>query len=155
MKDGASRVHSEIWDRALLEALFQQQMSDCVPMLIIRDLALVADNDGRAPLPTLAQRFRNFFAKRSQERKCRERPEVLTSVLQGSTSSSDDLESWRTLISDYASAELRDLVLVDEDVLAFRPDLWSRWPPGFRKALRDLAEMRLIEYFETLVKGGW
>ncbi len=156
MTDAANRVQSEqIWDRALLDALLHEDMSDSLRMLIVRDMALIADDAGRAPLPTLAQRIRNFFSKRLHEGKCKEHSEALAGVLYGKNAERQNLQAWEKLISAYAAASVGDFVAIDKDVLTFRPDLWSRWTPSFRKALRNVAETRLIEYFETRVEGGW
>ncbi len=139
----------------MLDAFLHEEMSDSLRMLILRDMALIADDSGRAPLPTLAQRIRNFFSKRLHEGKCQEHSQVLARVLSGQNAEPQKLELWEKLISDYAAASLSDLVAIDKDVLTFRPDLWLRWTPSFRKALRNIAETRLIEYFETRVEGGW
>lgn len=140
------------WDRPLLDSLFREPMSDCLRMLILRDMALIADDAGRAPIATLAQRFRNFFRKRCQEGKREERAEVLASR---EPLSEQSLEWWQKSINDYAVAEIDDFVFRNDDHLAFRPELWPHWTPGFRKALRNVAEARLIEYFDTRVEGGW
>ncbi len=151
-KPARHRNSAAIWDDQLLEELFRDPLSDSLRMLILRDMALIADDAGRAPLATLAQRFRNFFAKRQQEGKREERDEVLAS--RGALSQRS-LESWHKFISEHVLAEVSDFVLAEEERLAFRPELWARWSPGFRKALRNIAETRLIEYFETRVEGGW
>ena len=135
------------WDRALLDSLFRELMDDCLCMLLLRDMALIADDDGRAPIGTLAQRFRNFFSKRHQEGKQEERIHVLVS--------NQSLEWWQRVIAERATVQASDFFVRENDYLAFRTELWTNWTPGFRKALRNVAETRLIEYFETRVDGGW
>lgn len=152
----SERPASTIWDRALLDALFREPMSDCIRMLILRDMALIADESGRAPLATLAQRIRNFFAKRRQEGKTEERTEVLAIYPRHNEQDAQhSIELWRQWISDYAMSEIDDLMLPEDDHLTFLPELWMRWTPSFRKALRNIAETRLIEYFDSQVEGGW
>ena len=152
MRTTARSKKNAAWDRELLQELFREPLSDCLRVLIVRDLALIADDAGRAPLATLAQRFRNFFGKRQQEAKREERAEVLGS---GEALSQRSLAWWQKSIKEYALAEVDDFVVPEEDHLAFRPELWAKWSPAFRKALRNIAETRLIEYFETRVEGGW
>jgi hypothetical protein len=140
------------WDRALLDSLFGEPTDDCLRMLLIRDMALIADENGRAPIATLAQRFRNFFRKRSQEGKREERAEILAS---DQPLSGQSLDWWQRIVTERSTANASDFVIQDRDYLVFRSELWSRWTPGFRRALRNIAEARLLEYFDTRVEGGW
>jgi hypothetical protein len=135
------------WDQELLDSLFREPMRDSLRMLMIRDMALLAGNTGRAPVATLAQRFSNFFGKRHQEGKREERTHVLVS--------NQSLEWWQRVIRERAAREIRDLMIVDGDYLAFKPERWPQWTPGFRKAVRNVAETRLIEYFESRVETPW
>jgi hypothetical protein len=144
------------WDSALLDSLFREPMDSCVRLLIVRDMALIADDSGRAPIATLAQRFRNFFRKRLQEAKAEERPQMVAETCASNGPLCEQsLDWWQRMTVDRALASVGDLVFYDGDHLAFRAEHWSRWTPGFRKALRNIAEARLIEYFETRVDGGW
>src|SRR5512141_1463674 len=130
MRTTARSKENAVWERELLQELFREPLSDCLRVLIVRDLALIADDAGRAPLATLAQRFRNFFAKRQQEGKREERAEVLGS---GEPLSQRSLAWWQKSIKEYALAEVDDFVVPEEDHLAFRPELWAKWSPAFRK----------------------
>ncbi len=144
------------WDRALLDSLFGEPVGDPLRLLILRDMALIADDTGGAPIAILAQRFRNFFHKRCQEGKREERADVLASAFASNEPlSGKPLDWWQRFIAERARANASDLVVHDGERLAFRSELWARWTPGFRKALRNIAEARLIEYFDTRVEGGW
>jgi hypothetical protein len=145
-------MNAKIWDRPLLDSLFSEPMDDCLRMLILRDSALIANESGRAPLSTLAQRFRNFFLKRRQEGKHEERAEVFAS---DQPLSDKSVDWWQRKIVERATATASDFVVYADDYVVFHPERWSRWTPGFRKALRNIAEARLLEYFDTRVEGGW
>jgi hypothetical protein len=141
------------WDHALLEALWRQPVHDSFRMLLLRDMCLIAGQDGRVPIKTLAQRFRNFFRKRSLEGKHEERDDVSSAEPRLCEQS---IEWWEHIILEQPYADLKgDLLLHEGEDLLWISELWTSWSTGFRKALRNTAETRLIEYFEIHVEGGW
>lgn len=134
--DPGTAIVDVIWNRELLDSLWREPMDGFMRMLIIRDMALIADENGCAQAGVLAQRFRNLFAKRQHE--LSDRP----------------VDWWTGEISKTAESIIGDLCTVDGSTVAFKNDLWLSWSDGFRKALRDVAEARVIEYLETH-EGGW
>jgi hypothetical protein len=141
------------WDRALLEALWHAPVNDCFEMLLVRDMCMLATDDGRVSVNLLAQRFRNFFRKRTVEGKHEERPDVSSAEPRLCEQS---VEWWEGMIAEQPNSDLKGTMLLHEGKeLVWNPALWSRWTIGFRKALRNVAETRLIEYFDTHVEGGW
>jgi len=141
------------WDRALLDALWRTPVNDCFEMLLVRDMCMLAADDGRVSINLLAQRFRNFFKKRTVEGKREESPDVSAAEPRLCEQS---VEWWEHMITDQLNSELKGTMLLqDGSVMIWHPELWSRWSIGFRKALRNVAETRLIEYFENHVEGGW
>lgn len=139
------------WNQDLLESIWHagprsEFAADPIAMLVVRDMCMIADGTGRAPLATLATRFRNFFRKRREEHKNAGvdfPPELIDSV-----------EHWAEAIRNNRVFSDRLMLLIGDD-LAWKPELWSHWSQGFKKALRNMAELKLIEYFETHVPGGY
>lgn len=146
-----------VWDRSLLDQLWQSPTHDPLVLLLLRDMALIADDHGRAPLVTLATRFRNFFRKRRAEGKAERAPDEAAHAIPPPTAPGEwTVESWIEIILARALAGLNSqLMHRDGDGLVWNAGLWSHWTPGFRKALRNVAETRLIEYFDSRVQGGW
>lgn len=145
------------WDRRLLDTIWEAQADAPLSLLLLRDMALIADGNGRAPLVTLATRFRNFFRKRRAEGKAElahsETPHAPTAT---AVPGEWTVEWWTEAILTRALTGMNSgLMHRDGDDLVWNPDTWPHWTPGFRKALRNVAEARLIEYFETRVAGGW
>jgi hypothetical protein len=140
-----------VWDTPLLDSLFRQPVEDSLGVLLLRDMCLIADAQGHAPLNTLAQRFRNFFRRRRSEGKQEERADVLAGTL-----FSDQTVEWcEHKIVESALPHVSQFLRAEGADIAFRPDTWSGWSPGFRKAVRHMTDIRLIEYFDTRVEGGW
>jgi hypothetical protein len=141
------------WDRALLDALWSTPVHDCFEMLLVRDMCMLAADDGRVSVNLLAQRFRNFFRKRTVEGKREESPDVSAAEPRLCEQS---VEWWEHMIADQLNSELKGSLLLQEgSEMVWHPQLWPFWTTGFRKALRNVAETRLIEYFDTRVEGGW
>jgi hypothetical protein len=141
------------WDRALLEALWLEPVHDCFEMLLLRDMCMLAAEDGRVSINLLAQRFRNFFRKRIVEGKQEERPDVSAAEPRLCEQS---VEWWERMIAEQLNSDLKGTLLLQEgNEMFWHPQLWPFWTIGFRKAIRNIAEIRLIEYFDTRVEGGW
>ncbi len=136
------------FDRALLEELWRAAVDDPLALLLLRDMCLIADADGRAPIHTLALRSRNFFRKRRAEGKA-----------EGADPASlgwgdQPVAWWAEQIAGAPLKALSRLLRRQGDDIRFA-ELWTHWTPGFRRAVRHMADLRLIEYFETRVAGGW
>lgn len=143
------------WDEAALNLLWQSPLSHPLALLLVRDMCLIADENGRAPLLTLATRFRNFFRKRAQEGKAEfDVPEIANLGVSGHLGE-QSVEWWSATIASRVSNAYLGWLGSDGDHIVWNPQVWARWSSGFRKALRNAAEIRLIEYFETRVEGGW
>ncbi len=150
-------MNAGTWDHALLDAIWQIRLRDPLALLLLRDMALIADHQGRAPLVTLATRFRNFFRKRRAEGKA-EFAALDSTVVAASGFDSGEwtVEWWTEAILSRALTDLNaKLMHRDGDSLVWATGTWTRWSPGFRKAIRNIAETRLIEYFDTKAAGGW
>lgn len=145
------------WDTALLNTIWQGPPQEPLALLLLRDMALIADVHGHAPLVTLATRFRNFFRKRRAEGKAELAPAGAPhEAAPEATPGEWTVEWWTEIILKRALVGLNsELMHRDGNDVAWNSDLCSRWSPGFRKALRNLVEAKLIEYFETRVQGGW
>jgi hypothetical protein len=145
------------WDSAILDAIWNAQPQEPLPLLLLRDMSLIADEHGRAPIVTLATRFRNFFRKRRAEYKA----ELAQGDIPGATDASAvpgewTIERWaETVVTRGLVGMNRDFMHRDGEELVWNADRRARWSPGFRKALRNVAEAKLIEYFERNVEGGW
>lgn len=140
------------WDSAVLDEVLHSRGADPLRMLLVRDMCLIANEDGRAPLLTLATRFRNFFRKRGQEGKAELDPGAIATLRIAGSPGEQTVDWWSATIVERL---LDERLSQHGDDLLWRSELWSGWSAGFRKALRNAAEIRLIEYFENNVVGGW
>jgi hypothetical protein len=148
--------HEYKWDEAALNLVWQSPPSDALVLLLVRDMCLIADDHGRAPLLTLATRFRNFFRKRVQEGKAELDVTGAASLGINEPWREQSIEWWSATIASRILPNIyRDWLTCDGNDVSWSPELWAGWSPGFRKALRNAAEIRLIQYFETRVEGGW
>lgn len=142
------------WDGAALDHV--RAIEGPLLLLLLRDMCLIAADDGRAPLATLATRFRNFFHKRTQEGKVEMDAETAARLRAVGKLGAQSIEWWSVAISECVLEQRGPAWLSrDGNAVVWNQDLWASWSAGFRKALRNAAETRLIEYFEKHIEGGW
>ncbi len=146
-----------LWDQVLLNRVWRLSCDDPTSLLLLRDMALIADDHGHAPLVTLATRFRNFFRKRRADGKAELAPGEMPHPSAPPAPPGEWTVEWwtETILSRALTGMSSQLIHRDGEDLVWDADGWSQWSPGFRKALRNVAEAKLIEYFETRVAGGW
>lgn len=139
------RFHDIIYE---IEA---QEMTLCYKMLLLTLMAELADQNGRVPLSTLAERFKSFFVQRSLEGKAEENPNrVAPGVL-----SNRPLAEWKRTIRDQPVHYLTESFVIDEtESVRWAPRLWSQWNTTFKEQIRVAAWDRLVRYFNRHVPGG-
>lgn len=144
------------WDSPTLDLIWHAQPKEPLAVLLLRDMALVADEHGRAPILTLATRFRNFFRKRRAEGKSELAEGEVPHVADAGVPGEWTVEWWaETVVTRGLVGMNCEFMHRSGEELVWNADCWTRWSPGFRKALRNVAEAKLIEYFERNAEGGW
>lgn len=144
------------WDKDALDSMLQASGMDPLALLLVRDMCLISDDDGRAPLVTLATRFRNFFRKRAVEGKAELDATSKASLKIPGLAGGQSVEWWSAAITERVLPRApRDWLRCEGCDVVWNSGLWTRWSSGFRKALRNAAEIKLIDYFEANVHGGW
>ena len=129
-----------------------QEMTLCYKMLLLVEMAELADENGRVPLTLLGERFRNFFVQRSIVGKMEENPNRFRQGLP----SERNLTEWQRVIRDQPVHYLTDKFVLDEGTsIRWSPRIWHQWSPTFKEQLRAAAWDRLVRYFNSHVPGGF
>jgi hypothetical protein len=142
------------WDKKFLECIWGERMTLCYKMLLIKEMMDHADEQGSLALRVLAKQFKAFFEERRAAGKIEDNPNRFK---RGEALLSErSIEDWERNILSEPVAHLKSLPLeVDGSIIRWSPEYWQRWSPGFRRAVRNTAEVRLIEYFDRSVPGGF
>lgn len=129
-----------------------QEMTLCYKMLLLVEMAELADKQGRVPLSVLAERFKTFFVQRSLQGKTEENPRRF----RHGKPSQRTIAGWQRIIRDQPVRHLTDkFVLNEKNTIRWAPRIWSQWSPTFKEQLRAAAFDRLIRYFNRHVPGGF
>ena len=117
-----------------------QEMTLCYKMLLLTEMAELADSDGRVAVSTLAEHFRAFFARRVLEGKVEENPKRVKSGLLAGRSISE----WERVIRDQPVRYLTESFVVDEiNSIRWAARIWSKWSEELREQIRSAAWDRL------------
>lgn len=136
----------------LLYEIEMQPMTLCYKMLLLKNMAELADSMGRVPLRLLAERFREFFISRRVQNKTEENPNRVPS---GSLARRT-LQEWERVIRDQPIRHLGEAFLIDEiSSVRWAPRIWSLWSTELRDEITRASEDRLIRYFTRHVPGGY
>ena len=66
------------------------------------------------------------------------------------------VEEWEQTMLKEPLAHIKALpIKQDGHAVSWDPVRWRNWSPGFGLAIKKTAEVRLIEYFERSVPGGY
>lgn len=140
------------WDDEFLDSFWREPLPDPLLALLVRDMCMVADEQGRAPLEILATRFRNFFRKRREEGRTPLDAARATHLgVEAADLADQTVPWWRERVVEIACET--ELFHCETESVLWVPGLWSNWSAGFKKALRNIAEAKLIAYFEKANAG--
>ncbi len=137
---------------SLLYEMETQPMTLCYKMLLLMYMADLADESGRVPLRTMAERFQEFFVDRALHNKAEENP----NVIEAGKLSRRTLSEWERVIRDQPVRYLTTQFVIDEgDRIRWAERIWVRWSPVLQSEIRAAAFDRLMRYFERNVPGGY
>jgi len=130
----------------------RQEMTLCYKMLLLVEMTELADDQGRVPLRTLAERFKFFFVQRKLHGKTEENPRRF----RGTRLSDRSIPEWQRIIRNQPVRYLTaDFVLDEGNAIRWSPRIWKQWSPLFKEQLRAAAFDRLVRYFNRHVPGGY
>jgi hypothetical protein len=130
-----------------------QPMALCYKMLLLIEMADLADANGSVPLAVLAERFSTFFKQRSLAGRTEENPKRF----KGRLPSERTFTEWKRIIRDQPVRYLTDRFVLDEgESIRWAPRIWAQWnTAGFKEQIRAAAWDRLVRYFARHVPGGF
>jgi len=135
------------------EILYQietQPMTMCYKMLLLMYMAECADLHGRVSLSALAEKFQEFFIRRSIDGKLEENPKRVTQGVLSRRSASN----WERVIREQPVHYLTDLFLIDEvSSVRWAPRIWSLWNQELQREIRMASFDRLVRYFDRHAGG--
>jgi hypothetical protein len=141
------------WNGELLESIWREKMSLSYKMPLIREMIDAADAGGCVALKEMAGRFQQFFVDRRAAGKMEDNPNRFR---EEPAISERTLSAWERTILGEPVAHMHEVpIIADGSNLRWRPEVWPMWSDGFKKAIRNTAEVRLIEYFDKSVPGGF
>ena len=136
----------------IIHQIEMQEMTLCYNMLLLTEMAELADSDGRVPVSTLAEHFKAFFARRVLDGKVEENPNrVKIGLLAGRS-----ISEWERVIREQSVRYLTESFVVDEiNSIRWAARIWSKWSEELREQIRSAAWDRLVRYFNKHVPGGF
>ncbi len=153
MSSRAATNPERFWDKKLLDSVWAEQMFLCYKMLLLINMLDHVDAEGSVAIRDLASAFSDFFAERNRNGKTEENPKAFTT---GWPPSSRSISEWEQVLKNEPLSRMHLEVIGFDDTRAwFVPDSWRKWSLAFKRALRNTAEVRLIEYFENRVPDGY
>lgn len=136
----------------IIYGIEMQEMTLCYKMLLLTEMAELADSNGRVPVSTLAERFKAFFSRRALEGKVEENPNRLG----GGVLSGRSIAEWQRVIRDQPVRHLTESFVVDEiRSIRWSTRIWSKWSGELKEQVRAAAWDRLVRYFNRHVPGGF
>jgi Endonuclease NucS C-terminal domain len=138
--------------REIIHQIEMHEMTLCYKMLLLTEMAELADHDGRVPVKLLAERFKTFFARRVLEGKSEENPKrVQAGVLSGRS-----IGEWQKVIREQPVRYLTEEFVIDEiNSVKWSSRIWSIWNEHLKEQIRVAAWDRLVRYFNKHVPGGF
>jgi hypothetical protein len=141
------------WDREVLDQIWQEPMALCYKPLLFMAMVDLADVSGRTSIQSISQYFSNFYQDRRKRDRVEENPKRFPA---GNLPSDRSLSEWERVIRSEPLRRISDGIIQDEGpTVCWDEQRWSTWSSGIRKAIRNTAETRLIEYFDKYVPGGY
>lgn len=132
----------------LLYEIETQPMTYSYKMLLLAFMAEEANETGRAPIRHLAERFHEFFVRRSIEGKAVENPNRPGDLV-GRT-----VPQWEGIIRTMPVRKLTEAFFIDEvTMIRWAERIWRNWSPELQREVRDASLDRLRRYFERNAGG--
>jgi hypothetical protein len=134
----------------ILYEVEMQPMTLSYKMLLLMFMTELADSDGRATVRSLAERFQDFFVRRSVKKKSEENPKRVSPGALASRSISE----WERVIREMPVRHLTESFVVDEGAkIRWSPRIWSLWGEELKREIYGAAFDRLIRYFNRHAGG--
>ena len=141
------------WDGTVLDQIWSEPMVLCYKALLFIAMSDLADTAGRASFDAVCDYFSRFYRDRRDGGRIEENPRRFPA---GTLPSERSHDEWTRVIRAEPLRRVKNGLLLDENAeIAWDPSRWGTWSHGFRKAIRNTAETRLIEYFDKYVPGGY
>ena len=141
------------WDQEVLDQIWQEPMVLCYKALLFMAMIDLVDQNGAASLQSVAQYFSDFYINRRKAEKIEENPKRFSA---GNLPSDRSQSEWERIIRTEPLRRIGNGIMQDEGpIVAWDNERWTAWSVGFRRAVRNTAETRLIEYFDKYVPGGY
>lgn len=132
----------------LLYEIEKQPMAYSYKMLLLAFMAEEADETGRVPIGRLAERFQEFFVRRSIDGKIVENPKRPGDLVRRT------LSEWEGVIRNMPVKKLTDDFVVDEITMVRWADrIWKNWSPELKREVRDASLDRLRRYYDRNAGG--
>ena len=132
----------------LLYEIEKQPMSYSYKMLLLAFMAEDADRTGRVPTRRLAEKFQEFFVRRSIEGKAVENPKRPGDLVRRTVA------EWETVIRTMPARKLTDAFVIDEvSTVRWADRIWKHWGPQLQREVRDACLDRLRRYYDRNAGG--
>jgi hypothetical protein len=136
----------------IIHQIEMQEMTLCYKMLLLTEMAELADPNGRVPMLILAENFKAFFARRALEGKFEENPNRVKRGILSERSVAD----WQRVIREQPARYLTERFVIDETTsIRWADRIWLIWSGELREQIRAAAWDRLVRYFNKHVPGGF
>ena len=132
----------------LLYEIEKQPMTYSYKMLLLAFMAEEADRTGRVPLRRLAERFQEFFVRRSTDGKTVENPKRPGDLVMRS------LTKWEGVIRSEPVRRLTEAFVIDEVTrIRWADRIWKNWSTELQREVRDASLDRLRRYYDRNAGG--
>lgn len=132
----------------LLYEIEKQPMTYSYKMLLLAFMAEEADETGRVPINRLAERFQEFFVRRSIDGKAVENPNRPGDLVRRT------LPEWEGVIRSMPVRKLTDAFVIDEvRAIRWADRIWRNWSPELQREVRDASLDRLRRYYDRNAGG--
>lgn len=132
----------------LLYEIERHPMSYSYKMLLLAFMAEEADKNGRVPTKRLAERFQEFFVRRSIDGKAVENPKRPGDLVRRTVS------EWETVIRTMPVRKLTEAFVTDEvSTIRWADRIWENWGPELQREIRDASLDRLRRYYDRNAGG--
>ena len=132
----------------LLYEIEKQPMTYSYKMLLLAFMAEDADATGRVPVRRLAERFQEFFVRRSLTGKAVENPNRPGDLAKRT------LPEWERAIRMMPVRKLTDSFVIDEvTTIRWADRIWANWSAELRREIRDASLDRLRRYYDRNAGG--
>jgi Endonuclease NucS len=132
----------------LLYEIEKQPMSYSYKMLLLEFMAEDADETGRVPTRRLAERFQEFFVRRSIDGKAVENPNRPGELVKRT------IPEWEGVIRSMPVRKLTEAFVIDEVTkIRWADRIWRNWSPEWKREVRDASLDRLRRYYDRNAGG--